>query len=228
VPQPAAARALRRGPGLSSTRLLLVRHGESVAQAEGIIGGPKGCRGLTDDGRAQVQLLRDRWRRTGVRADVLVTSTLPRALETAEILAEVLDLPIEEHAGLCEIAPGACDGMPWSEFDHIFRGVDYRFDPRTPMAPGAETWVAFMARVSSVLADLVERHDGKSIVAAVHGGVIDGSMVHFLGLPDDAGNVLATTNASVTEWEHSEHPWGPGSGWRLLRFNDAAHLEPPH
>jgi hypothetical protein len=50
-------------------------------------------------------------------------------------------------------------------------------------------------------------------------------MVHFLGLPADAGNVLATRNSSITEWSHGEHPWGPGGGWRLQRFNDHAHLE---
>ena len=53
------------------TRLLLVRHGESVAQVEGIIGGPKGCKGLSDKGRDQVALLRDRWRKVGQQADVV-------------------------------------------------------------------------------------------------------------------------------------------------------------
>jgi probable phosphoglycerate mutase len=196
-----------------------------MAQVEGIIGGPKGCKGLSDLGRDQVALLRDRWRRTGQAADVLLSSTLPRAVESAQILADVLGVPVEQDEGLCEIAPGECDGMSWSEFDHLFRGEDYRWSPHTAMAEGGEAWVEFMARVSRTLAGIVERHVGKVIVAAVHGGVIDGSMVHFLGLPDDAGNVLATTNSSVTEWSHGEHPWAPAGGWRLLRFNDAAHLE---
>ena len=207
------------------TRLLLVRHGQSVAQVEGIIGGPKGCRGLSETGRDQVLRLRDRWKRTGVEADVLLASTLPRAIETAEILAEVLQVEPEPIEGLCEIVPGSCDGLPWSEFEERFRGVDYRFDPHTPIAEGGESWVAFMARVSRTLTEVVERFEGQTIVAAVHGGVIDGSMVHFLGLPNDAGNVLDTTNASVTEWEHSDRPWAVGRGWRLRRFTDHAHLE---
>jgi probable phosphoglycerate mutase len=207
------------------TRLLLVRHGESVAQVEGVIGGPKGCKGLSDLGRQQVERLRERWERTGQRADVLLASTLPRAIESAEILAGALGLEVEPVEGLCEITPGECDGMAWSEFEHLFRGEDYRWSPHTPMAVGGESWVQFMARVSRTIGDIVERHEGKTIVAAVHGGVIDGSMVHFLGLPDDAGNVLASTNSSVTEWSHGEHPWAPSGGWRLLRFNDAAHLE---
>ena len=207
------------------TRLLLVRHGQSVAQVEGVIGGQKGCRGLSDLGRVQVRRLADRWRKLEVTADVLVSSTLPRAVETAEILAEVFGLPIEQHEGLCEIVPGECDGMRWSDFQEQFRSEDYRWDPHTPLGPGAESWVAFMDRVSSTITEIVERHHGRTVVAAVHGGVVDGSIVHFLGLPRDAGNVLDSNNASVTEWEHSERPWRPGAGWRLRRFNDHAHLE---
>lgn len=207
------------------TRLLLVRHGQSVAQVEGVVGGIKGCRGLSDLGREQVRALADRWRKLDMTADVLLSSTLPRAVETAEILAEVLGLPVEQLEGLCEIVPGECDGMSWEELEDRFRGGDYRWDARTPLAAGGESWVEFMDRVSRTITEIVERHEGRTIVAAVHGGVVDGSIVHFLGLPKDAGNVLDSTNSSVTEWEHSERPWRPGTGWRLRRFNDAAHLE---
>lgn len=207
------------------TRLLLVRHGQSVAQVEGIIGGPKGCRGLSDLGREQVRRLGERWKRNGTVPEVLLTSTLPRAVETAEILAAVVGVEPEPHDGLCEIVPGECDGLPWEHFEERFRGVDYRFDPHTPMAEGGESWVVFMDRVARTITEIVERHEGRTIAATVHGGVIDGSMVHFLGLPNDAGNVLDTANASITEWEHSERPWSRGAGWRLRRFNDHAHLE---
>jgi probable phosphoglycerate mutase len=212
---------------MPSTRLILVRHGESVAQVEGIVGGPKACRGLTDRGRRQVEALRDRWIRTGVTADFLLASTLPRALETAEVLSEALrGLVPETVENLCEIIPGECDGMTWDDFEEQFRGGDYRWDPYTPVAPGGESWVEFQTRVSETLGAIVEQLEGRTIVAAVHGGIVDGSMVHFLGLPKDAGHVLQTMNASVTEWVHVEprDSWERG-GWRLVRFNDHAHLE---
>ena len=52
-----------------------------------------------------------------------------------------------------------------------------------------------------------------------HGGVIDSSMIRFLGLAEH-GNVvrLHPGNTSITEWHHT------GSRWRLRRYNDAAHL----
>ena len=213
---------------MPSTRLILVRHGESVAQAEGVVGGPKTCRGLSDLGRRQVEALRDRWIRKGMTADVLLSSTLPRAVETAELLSEALGGLIPELVeDLCEIIPGECDGMTWDDFEEQFRGGDYRWDPFNPLAPGGESWVEFQDRASRTIAAIVEQLEGRTIVAAVHGGIIDGSMVHFLGLPNDAGHVLQSMNSSVTEWVHTEprSNWNRG-GWRLLRFNDHAHLEP--
>jgi len=93
----------------SATRLVLVRHGEAVCNVSGVCGGRIGCQGLTDRGRAQVEALRDRLLVTGELAgtDVLYASLLPRAIETAELLAPAL-------------APGvgwvrrrrACGGLP--------------------------------------------------------------------------------------------------------------------
>ena len=62
-----------------------MRHGEAVCNVTGVCGGPLGCTGLTERGRAQVAVLRDRLAGTGelAGADVLYSSVLPRAVETA-------------------------------------------------------------------------------------------------------------------------------------------------
>ena len=39
------------------TRLLIVRHGASHHRADGVVGGPRSCPGLTAEGRAQVEML---------------------------------------------------------------------------------------------------------------------------------------------------------------------------
>src|SRR5262245_26197494 len=65
----------------AETRIVLIRHGEARAGVSGIIGGPKGDTGLTDLGRSQAELLRDRLARTGeLQPDVLLASVLPRAI----------------------------------------------------------------------------------------------------------------------------------------------------
>src|SRR5262245_49700199 len=99
-------------------RLFLVRHGEAHAGFVGPIAGPCGDAGLTDLGRRQAAALRDHLARTGkVRADVLVASVLPRAIETAEIIAPGLGLAVSaQDCDLCEVHTGVADAVDWAEY----------------------------------------------------------------------------------------------------------------
>ena len=97
-----------------ATRLVLVRHGESRATVDRTLGGHESCRGLTERGRRQAQALADRLERTGELSDtsVLLTSVLPRAIETAEIVAPALgSLEIERDCDFCEFHVGEADGL---------------------------------------------------------------------------------------------------------------------
>jgi 2,3-bisphosphoglycerate-dependent phosphoglycerate mutase len=211
-----------------TARLVLVRHGESQVQVDRIVGGPTGCKGLSDLGRRQVEALRERWAARAFRADVLVSSTLPRAVETAEILSPALGgLEFEQRDELCELFPGESDAMTWEEFGARFRPEGWTYDPHAPMAPGAESWVSFQQRVARALQALAEDHAGQTVVVACHGGIVDGSMVHFLDLPVTDPRRWRVTNSSVTEWAHVADPYSEvvQADWRLERFNDAAHLE---
>jgi probable phosphoglycerate mutase len=207
------------------TRLVLVRHGEADCNVAKRFGGPLGCTGLSDQGRRQAGLLRDRLRRTGELADAtrLYASTLPRAIETAEILDQALGLGVETDERLCELHPGEADNMTFDDYlssDLYAAGsARWRDDPSVPTAPGGESWTGFMHRVLDGIVDLSTRHEGETIVVACHGGVIDTSMLQLLQM--DTGYVPArfvTDNTSLTEWTRR------GERWRLVRYNDAAHL----
>jgi len=208
------------------TRLVLVRHGEARAALDRVVAGERGCSGLSDLGRAQAGLLRDRLARTGeVVADVLASSTLPRAVETAEIIAPALvgstgERPeIVQDCDLCELHPGECDNLGWDDYGERY-GVDMRARPFEPMSPGGESLAQFNVRVGRALTALADEHEGRNVVVACHGGVVMGSMRCFLGLPilPSAAVELLVTNTSLTEWERSS------GQWRLVRYNDAAHL----
>ena len=92
---------------------------------DSIVGGHEGCRGLSDRGRRQVEALRDRLVATGeLRADALYASVLPRAIQTAEILAPALGgLDVRQDCDLCEHHPGEGDGLTWAEFEERYRAV---------------------------------------------------------------------------------------------------------
>ena len=209
------------------TRLVLVRHGEAQCHVDQVVGGTRGCTGLSDLGRSQAEALRGRLERTGelAGADVLYASTLPRAIETAEAIAGVLGAPaVERDEGLCELHPGEADGITWEDFRARYTYPGQGGDLYRPMAPGAESWAVFSARVGATLARLTAEHEGQTVVVACHGGVIECSLRALGELPLAPRFLVRIENTSITEWERP----GPGGEderrWTLVRFNDHAHL----
>ncbi len=75
--------------------ITLLRHGESVGNAEGYFQGQSDFP-LTERGRAQARSLAARWKREKKEFDYIIASPLVRAHETAEIIAEALKHPIDE------------------------------------------------------------------------------------------------------------------------------------
>jgi 2,3-bisphosphoglycerate-dependent phosphoglycerate mutase len=213
---------------VDATRLVLVRHGEAACNVDGVVGGKRGCRGLTAAGRRQAERLRDRLVRTAeVEPAAVYSSVLARAIETAEILLPAFcgaprrrTLRVEARCDLCELHPGDADGLGWEEFTARFGEPGWDDDPSRPVAPGGESWAGFVARASTALEELVARHRGGTVLVVTHAGVIESSMLRFLPFEGAVARLgLRTRHASLTTWERHE------GRWLLLRYNDAAHLE---
>lgn len=217
------------------THLYLIRHGEAVCNIDPTAptAGMRGDQGLTSRGIQQVERLRDRLAATGeIQADVLIASTLPRARQTAEILAPALGLPIVWDDDVQELNVGEVDGVPWNEIEASV--PDMRFEPLQPFSPGGENWPRFVMRVGTTMERIVREHAGKTIVVVCHGGVIDVSFLLFAGL---GGMVLPalemhTRNTSITHWELRRRP-GPWLTkgqeleplcWVLHRYSDDLHV----
>ncbi|HEU4842284.1 MAG TPA: histidine phosphatase family protein [Ilumatobacteraceae bacterium] len=204
------------------TRLVLVRHGESVASANRSIGGPRTCAGLSDLGRAQCDRLAVRLTETGELAGaVLYASGYPRARETAERIAGALGgVPILSDDRWGEHDPGPdCDGLTFDEFIARHGMPDWESDPHAVTFPGGETIAELHHRVGQAVRDAVDAHPGATIVVCCHGGVVNAVLRMALRTPSTGGFELFTTNASLTELLLV----APGR-WRLARYNDAAHL----
>ncbi len=209
----------------AATRLVLVRHGHARAVEAGVVAGHRGCVGLSGAGRAQAAALGARLAAAGFRPDVVVTSVLPRAVETAAALTPYLGLDpavTTRDCDLCERHPGEADGLTWDQLVARYGPLDPTRVPDRPMSPGGESGRMFRQRVRATVERLGADHDGRTVLAVTHGGVILAATLWFLGLsPRSFANDLA--NTSVTEWVR---PAGR-RGWLLHRFNDAAHLEGP-
>ena len=204
-------------------RLTLVRHGEAHAGFHGVIAGPNGCTGLTDRGRAQAVALRDHFAASGrVRADVLLSSVIPRAIETAEIIAPGLGIvTFGRECDLCEVHTGQADGLEWAEWGARYGSFDMETEPDRVFAPEGESWNTFHERVREMLARLAREYEGRKVVAVCHAGVIMASLRVLLGIANPGtGTRIHPTNTGLTEWE-----WEPSPArWTLHSFNEATHL----
>ncbi|RRR65731.1 MAG: histidine phosphatase family protein [Candidatus Viridilinea halotolerans] len=200
-------------------RLILVRHGETpwnvTLQYQGQANVP-----LNERGREQARRAAQRLQAYGVSA--LYSSDLARAWETAEIVGAALKLTPEPLPQLREIDVGQWEGLTPEELyrrfpDHM---AEYRRDPARTVRLGGESYAQLQERALVALNLIEERHRTDAVIAAVsHGGTIRALLCHIIGL--DLGNFgrMWLDNGALSELRHGRN------GWRLMRFNDNAHVE---
>ena len=153
---------------------------------------------------------------------MLIASVLPRAIETAELIAPGLGLPISDYdCDLCEVHTGEADGVDWSVYNERYGSFDMEAEPDRVFAPGGDSWNGFHQRVGGTLERLAREHAGKTVVAVCHAGVIMASMRLLLGIQDLATSAhLRPANTGMTEWEHEPS----ADRWMLRSYNETVHL----
>jgi broad specificity phosphatase PhoE len=162
------------------TTLFLVRNADTEFSRDRRVAGRRDI-GLSSDGRAQAAELRDRLKSVDM-AEILA-SPLPRAVETAEIIAAAAGLGLVRDPRLIDFDAGQWEGRP---HDEIGASKEYRRfieDPVTESIPGGERLVAvrerMMASVSQALAD---NELGANVVVVSHAGPLRVLLAHYLGM----------------------------------------------
>lgn len=210
-----------------ATTLLLVRHGHSVAQRDGVVQGHGTCGGLSERGRDQVRALAA-WALATQQfrsVSAVYSSVLARATETVALLDVALPerLPAAvADCALCEIHEPSLDGEPHQpRLDHLRRvGME------VSSSPLAESYAAFATRCTQRLERIVAEHPGETVLVVTHAGVIRSALWAFGEAPLGRGFWPKTVNSSVTEITYDPEAHLPYV-WSLDRFNDHAHLLRP-
>ncbi|TDC87917.1 bifunctional RNase H/acid phosphatase [Nonomuraea deserti] len=151
-----------------ATSLLLLRHGETEMSLERRFSG-RGDAELTPNGLAQASAAADRLSRVPYRLDVIVTSPLKRARQTAEVVAQRTGLGVEVDEDLREADFGAWEGHTFTEVQRRWPAelAAWLADP-TVAPPGGESFATAAARVQAAGERLVERYEGKTVLAVSH------------------------------------------------------------
>ena len=151
-------------------RLFLARHGETVWNKEHRLQGQTDIE-LSEAGRRHARLLLECLRDSPV--DALYTSTLRRAIDTAQPLAEYFGLPLERRSELREIGFGVLEGKALDDPDPAVRDLLRKRlgDKGGFVPPGGESYQQVEQRVRPLLAELHRKHPGQTVLVVGHRAV---------------------------------------------------------
>lgn len=169
--------------------ILLVRHAQSQANADGVLAGWVEGVGLTDRGREQARALTPRL--TSLDLVRVVSSPVQRCLETAHLALADAEWTTEENAGLGECHYGAWTGRPLAELAKEPLWTEVQESPSTATFPESpayrhESLAQMEARVVGTLEALDDEvaatHGAHAIwVAVSHGDPIKAVLAHAAG-----------------------------------------------
>jgi len=206
---------------MNSTRVLLIRHGQSEGNAEGRFGGHTNTP-LSPRGRLQAEATARAVSTENITA--IYSSDLPRAVETAMPLARLTGLEVERTEAFRERSVGVMEGLTFEEaaaahpqqyaalirrdFEHVLLG--------------GESYRQLLDRASRQLDRAIEQHKGGRICIFSHTGTICILALHLMGAldaPELRPVWISTANCGITRFDLRADGFV-----RVLAINDTRHL----
>jgi len=206
-----------------TTRIVLIRHGETAWNAERRLQGHLDI-DLNAEGQRQARALAAALARE--RFDVLVSSDLARAAQTAKAVAEVLDLPLYIDGRLRERCYGGFEGLLYAEIAERFPAEFAAWQGRDiegalPLGENCgETFRQFYDRVIPAILGWAADNPGKSLALVAHGGVLECAYRAALELPLDTPRDFKVHNASINRFIVQD------GKLKLESWGEVAHLQP--
>jgi broad specificity phosphatase PhoE len=199
-------------------RLVLLRHGQSVGNAEQRFQGQADFP-LSETGRAQARALGERWKAEGRVFDQVIASPLLRARQTAEIIVEQITGSVELDPDWMEWDNGQYAGLTNKEIEAV--GRPPFVTPYTPMGQTGESRWELYLRAGQGIQKLLQRPPGRYLVVA-HGGVLGMALYGILGMSLHANSQgprfhFQNTAFATLEYDAAIHRW------HVWGFNDHAH-----
>lgn len=205
----------------STTHVVLIRHGQSLGNAEGRFGGHTDTP-LSSRGRKQAEATARAL--ASEKFNGIYSSDLPRAIETATPLAKLTGTPLETTEALRERSVGVMEGLTFEEaaeqhpeqyqallrrdFEHVLLG--------------GESYRQMLDRASRKLDEVIEQNRGGRIVVFTHTGTICILILHLMGAldaPELKPVWIATANCGIARFDLRTDGFV-----RVLVINDTRHL----
>ena len=200
------------------TRFIVLRHGETEWNVAARIQG-HGDSALTARGLAQAQSLAERIARESF--DLLVSSDLGRAHQTAAMIAKRTHHPLIADPRLREQSFGEGEGLSYEEVGRRYPNAFSPLRERNPdyAIPGGESRRAFHERAIGAFDAMAREHEGRRIVVVTHGGVLAALYRFINGIALSTPHGVPITNAALNLIACTD------GCWSIDAWNDEAHLE---
>lgn len=172
--------------------IYFVRHGETVWNVENKICGATDSP-LTVLGHRQAVETAEKIRERGIRADLILTSPLSRAKDTAIHISEICGIPLREEARLFEQNFGKYESTPrnGAEFLEAKKQFLNRYD-------GGESMFQLAQRVYNLLDEL--KADGGDYILVAHNGIARVVQSYFYEMTNEEYAAFGIYNCEIREY----------------------------
>lgn len=200
------------------SKLYLVRHGESEWNILNKVQGQSNV-SLTNKGKQQAMKIGKRLKHENI--NLIFSSDLKRAIQTANIIGEFTNLEVISLEELREIRFGVWEGLTTKEImeKYINEHTIWMTEPHNLSLPEAERLIELQERLLKAVNDLVRKDKNKNILIVSHGASIKTLILGILGIDLSFYNKLTIGNASLSIIEYRDY--SPV----LKVLNDTCHLK---
>ena len=174
---------------LGQNQITLIRHGQDERNKLGGWSDNK----LTDEGIKEVVILS---KELSEKYDLIISSDLPRAFETAKIISEYLRLELILDPELRETNNGLLKNLTLEEFNNKYPGLYFSTLKMDQRYPNGESPNDFYVRIKEAFIKIINEYQNKNVLIVTHGGVI--TVINCLINGWEYSNLLKITIPTAT------------------------------
>lgn len=202
----------------SATKLIFLRHGQTDFPTDRIYCDSVEDPALNEQGQQQAQAAAKLLQAQPI--DAIYASPAKRTLMTAQALASVLKLPIQERPALRERVFGIWEGLYFHEIESAYPEEyrQWKTDKSGFKPQGGESIHDLSSRLQAELQGIITAHAGKTIAIVSHVGPIRAAIAHAMAMPTEMYRQLRVDYASVSRVDYGK------SQSNLIYLNFAAQL----
>lgn len=201
-------------------KIYLIRHGQTDWNIQGRIQGSHDIP-LNETGRNQAELLAKGM--DSRKVSRIFSSSLTRAMETAERISTRQKVEICSMPQLIEVEFGKWEGMTWDEIKEVYpkEYALWASCPDEASPPGGETRDQVIRRCVWTIREIIKITGGREDVAIVSHGATIAYLISYMMRDHPEVESIIVENASITTVNYSPLT----EDFLLLEMNDTSHME---